>query len=130
MSTVKMIFNDTDSSCDLYISPDGYCEVIDKNQEIAQSLKDELESNMTQWYLGYYWGLKMLQPDGSGIFDKKGITDSDIQQEIHRVMSKNKDILRTNITSLIREDRKVSINIEIETKHGNAEFSIALMGGA
>lgn len=130
MSTVKMEFKESDSSCDLYISPDGYAEVIDGNKEIAQSLKDELESNMTQWYLGYYWGLKMLQPDSSGIFDRKNITDEEIQQEIHRVISKNKDILRSNITSLTHNDRHVSIQIEIETKYGSDEFSITLMGGA
>lgn len=129
MATVKMEFRESDSSCDLYISPDGVAEVITGNLEIAQSLKDELESNMTQWYLGYYWGLKILQDDGSGILDKKDVTDDEIIQEIQRVISKNKDILKSNISSVTREDRHMSIQIAIETKYGKDNFSISLIGG-
>ncbi|MGL5750367.1 MAG: hypothetical protein ACRCXT_07565 [Paraclostridium sp.] len=130
MSTVKMEFRESDSSCDLYISPDGYAEVVNGNEEIAQGLKDELESNMTQWYLGYNWGTKLLQDDGSGIFDKKGITDAEITQEIQRVISKRKDILKSTVESITKEDRKMFLEITIETKYGKDNLSISFMGGA
>ncbi|MGL5189421.1 MAG: hypothetical protein ACRC7S_07190, partial [Cetobacterium sp.] len=90
----------------------------------------ELESNMTQWYLGYNWGTKLLQDDGSGIFDKKGITDAEITQEIQRVISKRKDILKSTVESITKEDRKMSLEIIIETKYGKDNLSISFMGGA
>lgn len=127
MATAKMIFNDENSSCDLYINGEGKVEIISENKEIAQSLKDELESNMKQWYLGYYWGLKMLQDDGSGIFDRKNITDDEIQQEFQRVISKNKNIYNTNFTKIERNDRHMYIEIEIKTKYGTEQLSISLI---
>lgn len=126
MATAKMIFDDATSSCDLFINGEGKAEIISGNQEVAQSLKDELESNMTQWYLGYFWGLKMLQDDGSGIFDRKGITDEEIQQEVQRVISKNKDIYSSNFIKMERIDRHINAEIEIQTKYGSDKLSISL----
>lgn len=127
MSTAKMIFDNKTSGCDLFINGEGRVEIIDKNEEIAQSLKDELESNMKQWYLGYYWGLKILQDDGSGILDRKGITDEEIQQEIQRVISKYKDIYSVNFINIKRLDRNISMEIEIQTKYGDSKFDVSLL---
>lgn len=127
MATAKMVFDDKTSGCDLFINEEGKVEIINKNQEIAQSLKDELESNMKQWYLGYYWGLKILQDDGSGILDRKNISDEEIIQEIQRVIAKYKDIYAVNFINIIRKERHISMEIEIQTKYGSTGLNVSLL---
>lgn len=137
MATVKMYFDEKNkNSCDIYINEQGMAELIEGNEELAQELKDELESNMTQWYLGYSWGIKLLQDDGSGLFDKKSPSDEEIIQEIQRVISKHKHVLQSEITSITRyntEDnnkegtRHVSIEIEIITSFGKENLHVTLV---
>lgn len=105
MATVRMYFDEKNKNlCDIYINEQGMAELIEENEELAQELKDELESNMTQWYLGYTWGIKLIQDDGSGLLDKKNPTDDEIVQEIQRVISKHNSILKSEVLSVSRYD--------------------------
>ena len=115
MASGEMYFvEDPKSTCDIFINSDGTVPLVTGNQEIVQSLKDELESNMTQWYLGYSWGLKLLQDDGNGLLDKKS-TNDEIQEEIQRVISKNTNITHSEILSIEKVDRAVNIEFIIQT---------------
>lgn len=129
MSTIKMYFKEDDSSCDIFINEQGMAEISNENEELAQELKDELESNMTQWYLGYDWGIKLLQDDGSGLFDRKNPSDDDIQQELQRVISKHKGILKSDIINIIRDvnNRHIHVDINVITKYGNMELKLKLI---
>lgn len=129
MSTIKMYFNEDNSSCDIFINEQGMAEVSKENEELAQELKDELESNMTQWYLGYDWGVKLLQDDDSGLFDKKNPSDDEIQQELQRVISKHKSILKSDIINIIRdkENRHIHVNINMITKYGSINLELKLI---
>ena len=107
MASGEMYFvEDPKSTCDILINSDGTVPLVTGNQEIVQSLKDELESNMTQWYLGYDWGIKLLQEDGNGLLDKKS-TNDEIQEEIQRVISKNKNITHSEILNIDNKDTEI-----------------------
>jgi len=124
MASGKLYFTST-GICDIQIDSDGVVPMVEGNEELVQSLKDELESNMTQWYLGYDWGLKIIQADGSGILDGKK-TDDEIQEEIQRVISKYSDITSSSITSITTTNRNVSIEIEIETNFDDTTYSLTI----
>ncbi|MGL5049284.1 MAG: hypothetical protein ACRC6E_01460 [Fusobacteriaceae bacterium] len=128
MKTIKMDFNNETRTCDFHINSDGFMEIIENNEYLAQALKDEMESNIKQWYLGYNWGVKLLQDDKTGILDKKKITTTDIESELRRVVSKYKDIVSSKVKVVDTTDRVCHIEIEIVTKYGDLPLEISLGG--
>lgn len=120
MKIGQIAFNKDTNNADIVIDSNGRIPLIDGNDAIVQSVKTQLESNMTQWYLGYDWGTKIIQEDGTGIFQKKGITDDEILQEISRVISKYSEITSFDVTNLQRDNvnRKLYITLSVQTTYG------------
>lgn len=119
MKSIRTI-TDENGGIDIYLS-NGKAEIIDGKNELAQSLKFEIESNLKQWFLGTSFGAAWLQDDGSGLFDTKGVDLSEFEAEVLRVVYKRKDVANATVaSSSISNDRKISMTIDLYTIYGES----------
>lgn len=119
MKSIRTYKNDN-GDMDIYLSS-GKASLVENKNELTQSLKYEIESNLGQWFLGTDFGIPWIQDDDSGLLDTKGITIDEIETEVLSIVYKRDDVLTAEITSsdLNETNREAEMTIEITTSYGD-----------